>query len=274
MYSISFDETTDISDIAQLTLIIRFMDNKEICESFIKFVDVRSEIQDDEKTEPILSGKKIGEVVLKNLHDLNFNARDCVGISTDGCGAMTSDVRGAVFTIQKEAISAVHTPCTNHMLNLSISRSSRIPAVKNAVVAMQKCLLFLNGSSKRKEVTSTFLQHKLIKLCETRWIERHDAVLQFLFYYSEILSILDQIAEWKDPNAAIPAQGLRACLSSCKMLFSIVCLSDVLSCTQQLSQFLQKPERDLKAAREEVEITMKKLTRRREKSEDYFQGIF
>lgn len=62
-------------------------------------------------------------------------------ITTDGCATVKSEVPGAIVTIQEEVVNAIHAPCFNHALNLSISRSSRVKAVKNAVAAMQECLL-------------------------------------------------------------------------------------------------------------------------------------
>lgn len=46
-----FDETTDISRVSQMTLILRFFDNIAVHESFIKFIDVRHDANNKIATE-------------------------------------------------------------------------------------------------------------------------------------------------------------------------------------------------------------------------------
>lgn len=75
IYSIMFDETTDISHESQLTLILRYnIHNGVIREDFFQFIDLRKEVayENDEEDniesiEPIVTEVKIGEVVLNIL---------------------------------------------------------------------------------------------------------------------------------------------------------------------------------------------------------------
>jgi len=46
---------------------------------------------------------------------------------------MVSEVRGAVQQIKKYAKNSVHSPCSNHALNLSIAKSSTVQSVRNCV---------------------------------------------------------------------------------------------------------------------------------------------
>lgn len=158
-FCIMFDETNDMTNKAQLTLVIRFVEGSTIHEEFLGFVDVRNEMKIDDDPEidladleidedlVKLTGVKIGEVVLKKVKELHLPLENCIGISSDGCATMTSEVRGAVSTIWKEAVNAVFCPCQNHALNLSISQSSKVLAIKNAVATMQETILFLKKKS-------------------------------------------------------------------------------------------------------------------------------
>lgn len=67
------------------------------------------------------------------LREMSLDLESCVGIGTDGCSVMTSQLRGAVQRIQKFCINAVHSPCLNHALNLSISKSSDVLHVRNTM---------------------------------------------------------------------------------------------------------------------------------------------
>lgn len=96
---------------------------------------------------------------------------------------MVSEVRGAVKKIQSYANNAIYSPCSKHGLNLSISKSSTVQSIRNSVGLMKEILQFFNCSSKRNFVLKTILngQPRLISLCETRWTERHDSVIQNIY---------------------------------------------------------------------------------------------
>lgn len=136
IYSIMFDKITDVSNISQLCLLLRYTDCEGIHESFLKFIDIRANYFDTESRsadneEPEMTGIQIGELVsqeLKNHH--NLDPKNMVGTTTDGCAAMISEVRGAVSTTHHEAINAVYCPCYNHALNLSVSQTSKIQDIK------------------------------------------------------------------------------------------------------------------------------------------------
>ena len=68
---------------------------------------------------------------------------------------MASTVCGAVSIIQKVAPQATRCPCFNHALNLSLSKSSTVQAVRNAVGTMKEVVAFFTGSGKRNFVFST-----------------------------------------------------------------------------------------------------------------------
>lgn len=272
-----FDETTDISNISQLALILRYTDGERIFESFLKFIDVRAEDHHDgnDNTEPIISGFKIGRIVIEELQkNFNLDLKKCVGITTDGCSAMVSEVCGAVKTVQEEAINAVFSPCSNHGLNLSISQTSKVKSIRNAVDTMTETISFLGASSKRSVPIKKILGHKLSGLCETRWIERHDGVLQFRESLPLIIKALESMCSWKDPQTRVKARGLKTSLLDAETVVAIVCLSDILTCTQQASYFFQKIQVDLKSAQDMTRDTLTKLIRRREKCTDVFATIF
>lgn len=48
-----------------------------------------------------ITGKMLGQIVLNQLREMGLNLNKCVGIGTDGCSVMTSEVCGAVAEIIK-----------------------------------------------------------------------------------------------------------------------------------------------------------------------------
>jgi hypothetical protein len=141
---------------------------------------------------------------------------------------MLSEVRGTATEVQKEATNAVKTPYYSHKLNNSISRSSKMPTIRDAVPVM-KVIAFFKSHPKRKTVLMSTLGCVLTSLCETRWVERHEGVLQFFVDLAKIVETLEKISEWRDPNTAGKAASLVRTLFNAQFILSVLCLSDILS---------------------------------------------
>lgn len=233
-FSILFDETTDVSATEQLSLSFRYLHNGQIREDFITFCDAYEEIRSkeacgSESGERRLTGVNLAHIVEDLCKKFNIDLKYCVGIGTDSCSVMASDSKGAVQELIKTAIHAKRCPCSNHILNNSLARSSTVALCRNASANMKKVVAFANASAKRHRVFLEELGGSLQGICETRWVERHDGHLQF--QNEELLKIcdaLDIISSWEDAKTASDAQCLRQALCSTEFIISSICLSDVL----------------------------------------------
>uniref|UniRef100_A0ABD2W917 DUF4371 domain-containing protein n=1 Tax=Trichogramma kaykai TaxID=54128 RepID=A0ABD2W917_9HYME len=278
-YNIMFDETTDIANVSQLSLVIRYFWKKSIYEDFVGFLDVQSDISAmnenfDNTMELKATGLNLGQIVLKKLKDMGMNLNHCVGITTDACSVMTSDSCGAVKTVMAETKNASYCPCYNHKLNLSISQLSSVQAIRNVVGTLKDVIAFFKASAKRSHLLKNVMGHKLCGLCETRWVERHDGVIQFRDCIGKVIETLDHIATWTDMHTAAKAKSLRLSLCNGEVIISIVCLANLLNCTLQLSRYFQKTRIDMKSAQEFLVDTITILSNKRKKSEEYFANLF
>jgi len=77
------------------------------------------------------SGNVLGDIVVSELKEMSLDLKNCIGIGTDGCSVMTSVLGGALQEVQKSCPNAIYSPCTNHALNLSISKCSKVQIVRN-----------------------------------------------------------------------------------------------------------------------------------------------
>lgn len=307
-YSIMFDESTDLSGRSQLSIILRYVDlcskNNQLCirEDFVTFIDAFGELRSkqnlrsteenwddsdcsesgnesegnkEESGELSLTGIAIGELILKEMKEMKLVLENCVGLGTDGCSVMTGDNSGAVKKIQTEAVNALMTPCFSHKLNNSISQSSTVPVIKKVVGVITEVTYFFQAKKPKRHATLLqFLGKKLVKLCETRWIERHDAVLQFITDLPEIIEVLEKVSEWKLRETASKASCLIAALSAPDFLVGLFCLGDILALTQPLSVLLQNKTLDLVKASELIKSLTMALDIRREEVSDHFHEIF
>jgi len=99
---------------------------------------------------------------------------------------MISNDIGAVTTILEACPMTVCCPCFSHALNISLSLSSKVVSIRNTVSILKEVNAFFNSSAKRQVVLKTILKHNLKGLCQTRWIEIHDGVLQFKSSLSKV----------------------------------------------------------------------------------------
>lgn len=278
-YSVIFDETTDISHVEQLSLNLRYVHNNEIREDFVKFIDAYENIKSispdqDVHSEQRLSGEALGKIVVKLLHDLSLDLNNCVGIGTDSCSVMSSEAAGAVSEIQKVAKHACRCPCLNHALNNSLSTSVNIACIRNTVGIMKSVVSFFNVSAKRNQVLKLTLGRQLSSLCETRWVERHEGVIQFRSGIRQIVEALTSISSWQDRTTSSVAATLLNSLCTAEFLISMMSLIDVLKVSLPLSRLLQTPSLDTNRASTAVTNTMATLKERRIKCDDIFKQIF
>jgi len=147
-YSIIFDETFDVPKRFQISLVLRYIYNDSIREDFVMFVDAfdeasalleetedneRSEENGEEKKEISITGEVLGKIIIKQTNSIGLDLEKCVGVGTDGCSVMVSELRGAVSEIIKIAPNARRCPCYNHSLNNFISQYSRVKSVRNLI---------------------------------------------------------------------------------------------------------------------------------------------
>lgn len=307
-YSALFDETTDNSHTSQLSLSVRYPyidEEKEkltVREDFVVFVDPRKVLEemeikeysdasasaDEEDDDPdsgtgaadtddleqAITGIKLGQVTITSLVKLGFNPDYCVGVGADGCAVNTSETVGAIQEIQKTAKNAVRAPCYNHALNLSISKSSAVPSVKKAVHIMKEVGSFFRASAKRHKRLLKVFNRTLPALCETRWVQRHEAVQVFLQGISEITEALQTISKWQDRETAGKASSLLNNIHQPEFLVTLVSLQDVLASTVSLSRFLQKETIEMQQASDAVQDTISILEEKRQNSEEVFGVLY
>lgn len=285
-YAIIFDETSDASNKSQISLVLRYVhfdSHTVIREDFVSFIDafgdmseaaaLEEEVDTMKASEELsLTGKSLGQIVIRKMKALQLLPLQCVAIGTDCCSVMLSEERGAVKEVQSWATHAVETPCYNHKLNNSLSQSSKIHAVENAVGVMKEVISFFSFP-KRSTALLQFLGTKLSHLSDTRWVERHDGVLQFTVDLPEIIEALEKISGWRDKFVAGKAASLIAALCDSQFLFAVFCLSDVLAFTLPLSKLLQKESLDLQHASESIKNVLSVLESRRADADTYFKGV-
>ena len=106
-FSFTVDSTPDNSNVDQLTLVVRYMEDKYPVERFLAFMRNVGH-----------TGKDQATALLKHLESIGVNIDDCRGQSYDNVSNMSGRYNGMQAHIRNVNDLAVFVPCTAHSLNL------------------------------------------------------------------------------------------------------------------------------------------------------------
>ena len=149
------------------------------------------------------TGDALCNIILQKLTDFGLAVEFLRGQSYDGGANMSGSLRGVQARIIEQQPLALYTHCASHRLNLVISKACSVPVIRNTLQIITELTNFIRQSSKRVQLMKEKISEhdpeekrlKLKSLCETRWVERHDAILQFKDMYNAIVSFLEIITD-------------------------------------------------------------------------------
>ena len=246
-FTIIADEVQDVSHCEQLSIILRYVSSAGPKEKFVGFVEIKRD----------MSGKAIATAILKYVTDLGLNIENIRGQGYDGSGSMMGRLNGAASIIKRQVPLAIPVHCNSHVLNLCIVSACSVVAIRNMMGIVTEVSFFFQHR-KRKDKLEEVIQHnfpdqkrkKLIDLCRTRWVERHNALEVFLKLYPATVQALDDIATRQD-SVSWNAESIKnaSCLlvsvSKFDFLFSLVICANILGYIKGLSIKLQGRSLDI-----------------------------
>ncbi|GFQ84665.1 uncharacterized protein TNCT_411341 [Trichonephila clavata] len=274
-FSLLGDETMDVSGTEQLSLCIRYFDIPDLQapvlrEDFVGFIPITDQ-----------SSENLANVILQRCDELNLDMTKCVGQGYDGAANMAGHLSGVQTRIRENYPKARYIHCASHRLNLALSNVMSVPAIRNCLgVVSQVVNLFRNHSNANKIFQETIQEHapdskkkRLLRLCDTRFIERHDSIIVFLELFECIVMALEEIAQ-RTWTISSTASTLHSASQKSEFLVSIVVWEKLFSLTLPLSIFLQNKSSDLVSAVKYANEVLSSLRQMRETANDTFTEIF
>ena len=256
------DETTDNARKELMAFCVRYVSTDNEGKSVLReeVVAIRDVIQHirnrlnlKEFDEVKLSGENIGNTLLEVLAELGINTTSCVGQGYDGCSVMSSERVGTAFYVQKICNLADYYHCVLHKLNLSASAVVKDKNMKLAQKTIAKISSFFRGSAKRVEFLKTVIAAendsrittKLVRMCETRFIERHTSVevLRNLLVY--VIKALHGMQSWNNSETAGDAYTLENSICSQRFVSSLVMLEHITCKLKPATVLLQSKQVDV-----------------------------
>lgn len=145
-FCIQADEVTDSSDIEQLGLVLRYLDNDNPVEKVIEYIECKS-----------TTGESIAENILAKVQELGLSMKNCRSQSYDGAGNMSGKYNGCAARIKRLYPRAEYYYCMNHDLNLAVSKSCKVPEMRIMIESTKQLGIFFKYSPKRQNTLETSL---------------------------------------------------------------------------------------------------------------------
>jgi hypothetical protein len=120
------------------------------------------------------------------------------------------ELNGVQANIKLKAPLSTYVHYSSHALNLVLNSASSVLEVRDLLATAKEVTKFNESAKRRPVVAESSLGaeggRSLVTLCETRFFERHDAVLVFHKQLKYTLDALERILKVTDRQAADTAQ--------------------------------------------------------------------
>lgn len=203
------------------------------------------------------------------------------GQGYDGAAAMSGRFHGAQSYVRAVHPLALYVHCGAHSLNLAVSDACAVAPIRNCLGTIGSVYTFMN-TPKRMHVLRASIENlcpsahatRLVQMCPTRWVERHDSVIVFIELFRPVLDCLETISEWPDKDSASGANQLLNCLTQPEFLISLHVAAKVFAVNLGLCYFLQKENIDLVQALNFADSILSILNDMRANADFVFADIF
>ena len=239
--SVMIDETTDVTNQEQVTIVMRRIDQcLEVHEEFLGLYSV-----------PCIDAATLFSVIQDVMLRLNIPMNKLRGQCFDGCSTMSGSRSGVAKRVQEVESRAVFTHCYSHSLNLAVSDScKKSQFMKSALEVTHEITKLIKLSPRRDSVfkelkadaDSSEEGHSCsVKLlCPTRWTVRADALLSVLNNYKTIIETWDIVIDIaRDTETKARIQGVHSQMETFNFLFGAFLGEMILRHTDNLSKTLQ-----------------------------------
>ncbi|UYV64181.1 ZBED8 [Cordylochernes scorpioides] len=173
-WAIKLDETTDISNKAQLLAFLRFVDTGKIVNNYFFCKELKQRT----------TGADIFELVDENVMKYNLRWENCVSVCTDGAPAMKGSRKGLIAHVIKKNPNIKFVHCMIHR-EMLVSKSVP-PILVTTLDEVVKVVNYIKSNALRSRIFSTFCEamdsdyKNLLFHPEVRWLSKGKVLNRFI----------------------------------------------------------------------------------------------
>ncbi|XP_077412732.1 zinc finger MYM-type protein 1 [Vanacampus margaritifer] len=267
--SILLDETTDASNLAQLSTVWRYVTKEgEVEERFVGFSDVRAD-----RTAAV-----VAEHVFAAVDEMQCGDK-LVGQTYDGAAVTSGHLNDLQAKVRERHPSCGFVHCIAHILNLNLALSQACSTIKDCKVffsTLNGLASFFASSTKRAKALDDIVKRRLPRAAPTRWNTTSVLVNTAKDNHRSLIELFNDIRnnplDW-DERSILSAGGFLQYLEDPqdpKVLFLLHLFSDVFSLTDVLSNILQTKCFDVGYCVSQ----MKRITEQLQRQRGEFERVF
>ncbi|KAE9523127.1 hypothetical protein AGLY_016468, partial [Aphis glycines] len=224
-YSVQIDDTTDITQKTQCSIILRFVNkNSELVERFLGFHNV----SDDHTAEGLFN------LISSVLNEFDIEKK-LVGQCYDGASVMAGHLTGLQARVKDVAPNAIFTHCLAHRLNLVLQNGCNMSSKCRIFFAnLTGISAFFHNSTSRTNVVDSIVGKRIPQFVQTRWSSRSKILNLLVNEWPNFITVFDTISI--DPKS--PAESICGAIGHSKNLKKIKTTCDLIEKKRNDDNFL------------------------------------
>ena len=272
-FCIMIDKTTDASNVEQVVLVFRWVDDDlAVHEEFIGLYQSDS-----------IDAKSLVAIIRDTLLRMNLKIENCRGQCYDGASSMSGTKGGVAKLISDDEPRAVYTHCYGHALNLSVGDTVKQCRVMRSVLGTVYEISKLIKKSPKRDASFQKLKQELAPdtpgfrvICPTRWTVRAASLQSVLDNFEVLLGFWTESQEGHlDSEIEARVIGVEAQMHTFDFLFGVALGSLILRHSDNLSKSLQHEHMSAAEGQELVKLTHEvlKSLRQPEQFQLFYQRV-
>lgn len=248
-YSILADETADISGKEQLSIGVRFFDEKKAIsrEEFLGFVDLDA-----------MDADTISINIDHFIQHCEFDSIKCVGQGYDGCATMAGKHNGVYKKLLEKYPKALFFHCASHKLNLVVNDLNTVADVRNTISTIKDIIIFFRESVLRRKYAPN-----IPMFCETRWSQKHKSIAVFEKNFESIVKALDILSKEGNTATRKAAFQLHSAATKSSFIICVILIAKYSALLEPIVNALQAKSLDLFSCSSHIDRIVKTVKEHR-----------